>query len=145
MGLFNNKKPAALVDGTEILESYDRGEIGADNFIREFGMATVYYTTPFGNHVDGGTRLFLMPGPDRTGYYPVFVSLDHMKEHYKKAGRAAYMIIEGTFASFLDVVKRTNDGGAPIKMGVIIEPSYSGTTIDVPFLDTAISLSHGKK
>lgn len=27
MGLFNNKKPAALVDGTEILESYDRGEL----------------------------------------------------------------------------------------------------------------------
>lgn len=140
MRLFGKKKEVAF-DGTKILERYDKGELDATAFIREFGKTKVFYSTPFGDHVDKSKRLFILPGPDKTGYYPVFSSEEHLKEFYEKAGRAGYLILEGTFASFLDVVKRTNDGGAPIKMGVVIDPGYSGITIDLPFLAQAIRLS----
>lgn len=140
MGLFHRKKEEAC-DGAKILEQYDKGELDATSFIRKFGKAKVFYSTPFGDHVDGSRKLFILPGPDGTGYNPVFSSEEHLHEFYEKAGRAAYTIIEGTFSSFLDVVKKTNDGGAPVKMGVVIDPGYSAVTIDLPFLNKAILIS----
>lgn len=142
MGLFGKKKKDAS-DGTKILERYDAGELDATTFIREFGKAKVYYSTPYGDCVDGSKRIFILPGPDGTGYSPVFSTEKYMHEFYKKADRAAYVIIEGTFSSFLEVVAKTNDGGAPVKLGVVIDPGYSAVTVDYQLLAKAILISKG--
>ena len=137
--MFGKKKE--VYNGAEILERYDQGKLSADDFIREFGKVQVYYSTAYGDFDDGRTGLFLLPGPNGTGYYPVFSSEKYMKEFFEKSKRSRYMILENTFSSFLSIVKKTNDGGAPVKMGAVIDPGYSGITIDLPFLEMAVRLS----
>ena len=142
MGLFNKfKKADTKISNEELLKKHQNGEISDTEFIKEFGKANVFYTTPFGDHKDGSKKLFILPCRENVGYNPVFSSKERMREFYEKSGRAAYMIIENTFASFLEVTQKTNEGNTPIKMGVIIDPGVYGITLEIEFLQTAIKLA----
>ena len=123
----------------ELLEMQKLGKINDATFLKEFGKEKLFYSTPFGDHKDGSKKLFLLPGPDNTGYNPVFTSPDRLKEFYDRAGRATYMMMNGPFVSVLEVTKKVNEN-APIKMGLIIDPGYYGVTIDAKALDTVINM-----
>ena len=43
---------ANTLSATEILEKYNKGELDVGSFLHEFGKATVYFSTPFGDHKD---------------------------------------------------------------------------------------------
>ncbi len=126
----------------ELLDKHDKGEINDEIFLKDFGNANVFYSTPFGDHKDGGQRVFLLSGPNNTGYHPVFTSQERLVEFYQKAGRVGFMMMNGTFVSVLETTKNIN-GNAPVKMGLIIDPGYYNVTIDVAALDTVLRIIKG--
>lgn len=123
-----------------LLDKHDKGKMKDAAFLKKFGNVQVFYSTPFGDHKDGGQKLFLLPGPEQTAYLPVFCSQEHVYEFYENAGRVGYMIMQGTFTSVLETTRSINDS-APIKMGIIIEPKYYKVTVDVADLDTVINMT----
>ena len=80
--------------------------------------ANVYYSTPFGDTKDGGQKLFLLRR-DGVSYFPVFRSLDSMKEFYEQANRAAYMVLQGDVASVMDTMRSIE---LMKDAGIVIEP-----------------------
>ena len=128
------------IDGASLLDKHEKGLLDDVSFLRAFGKVMIYYSTPFGDHKDGGSRLFALPANDDTAYLPVFSSSSRTMEFYEKVGRCGYLIIEGTFASFLETTKSINEGGAPVKLGAIIDPDYYGVTINANALDAVIDL-----
>lgn len=142
MGIFDfrkNKKEKNL-STMELLEKHDKGELNDEIFLRVFGKAQVFYSTPFGDHKDGGQKVFLLPGPDKTGYHPVFSSQERLIEFYNNAGRVGYIIMQGSFTEVLETTKKINVN-APIKMGIIIDPGYFNVTVDAAVLDVVINMT----
>ncbi|ORW33184.1 hypothetical protein AWB91_08600 [Mycobacterium paraense] len=78
----------------------------------------VFYSTPFGDTKDGKQRLFLL---EREGvqYFPVFRTVESMREFYDRSNRAAYMIIEGDIKS---VIETTRSIDLMKNFGIVIEP-----------------------
>ncbi|MDR1321474.1 MAG: SseB family protein [Gracilibacteraceae bacterium] len=137
---FRKKKAAPEnTNSVFLLEQHEKGLLDDTSFLKVFGKAKIFYSTPYGDHKDGGARLFALPASESTGYLPVFSSHERIKEFYENAGRCAYMIIEGTFLSFLETTRQINTA-APVKMGAVIDPGYFGVTVNADMLDTAISL-----
>lgn len=126
-------------DGMFLLEQHEKGLLDDTSFLKAFGKAKVFYSTPYGDHKDGKGRLFALPASDNTGYLPVFSSLERIKEFYENAGRCSYLIMEGTFLSFLETTSEINVK-APVKMGAVIDPGYFGVTVNADMLNTAISM-----
>lgn len=124
----------------ELLDRFKNKEIGGDELLRGLGSVKVFYSTPFGDHKDGGTRVFLLKGPDGTGYNPVFSSAERLQEFYNNVGRVTYMIMEATFLSVLETTKSVNENGAPVRMGLIIDPGYYDITVDAGMLERAIKI-----
>lgn len=123
----------------EFLRKYREGAINAEEFLAQFGKTKIFYSTPFGDHKDGGQRVFLLPAPNNTAYNPVFSSQERLIKFYEKAGRIGYMIMTGTFLSMLETTEQINNT-APIKMGVIIDPTYYDVAISADMLDAVIKL-----
>ena len=123
-----------------LLERHEKREISDAEFLKEFGKVTVFHSTPYGDHVDGKPRLFLLPAPEKTAYMPVFTSEERAKEFFTKAGRAGYLLMSFTFHEVLVMMKKAN-AEVPIKMGVIVDPGYYGITVDVANLDVVINLT----
>ena len=141
MGIFDSKKHKNENNSERLLELHKNGFMNDEAFLSEFGKMNVYYSTPFGDHKDGGNRLFLLPGPSKTGYLPVFSSKERATEFFDKAGRVGFLLISGTFTSVLEATKKVNEGNTPVKMGVIIDPRYYDVTVDVAVLDTVIKMT----
>ena len=140
MSIFKKKKiEPENNDGIFLLEQHDKGLLDDTSFLKVFGKAKVFYSTPYGDHKDGNGRLFALPASENTGYLPVFSSHERIKEFYENAGRTAYMIMEGSFLSFLETTSKINKK-APVKMGAVIDPGYFGVTVDADMLDTAINM-----
>ena len=127
-------------DVISLLDKHENGLLDDTAFLRSFGKVKIFYSTPFGDHQDGGSRLFVLPAQDNTGYLPVFTSTERAMEFYEKAGRLGYMIMEGTFASFLETTMKINAGDTPIKLGAVIDPGYYGVTVDANALAAAIDM-----
>ncbi|GAA4536148.1 hypothetical protein [Mycobacterium paraffinicum] len=90
--------------------------------------AKVYYSTPFGDTIDGEQKPFLL---QRNGvwYVPVFRSVESMKEFYERTNRAAYMILEGDVKSVME----TNRSIEVMKTaGVVIEPLSDHPVVIMP-------------
>jgi hypothetical protein len=134
----NNAEPENI-DGMFLLERHEKGFLDDVSFLKAFAAAKVFSSTPYGDHRDGHICFFALPAADGTGYLPVFSSLERIKEFYENAGRRAYLIIEGTFLSFLEATLKTNRN-APIKMGAVIDPGYFAVTVNANMLEAAISL-----
>jgi len=140
MSIFRKRKiEPENIDGILLLEQHEKGLLDDTSFLKVFGKTKVFYSTPYGDHKDGNGRLFVLPASDDTGYLPVFSLLERIKEFYENAGRCAYLIMEGTFLSFLETTCKIN-AEAPVKMGTGIDPGYFGVTVDANMLDTAISM-----
>lgn len=142
MGIFN-KTETTNSNAVELLEKQDKGQISNREFLCDFGKEMVFYSTPYGDHIDGKPRLFLVPGPDGTGYLPVFTSMERTKEFFKQAGRAGYMAMHAPFANVAQITLKVNNDGAPVKMGLIIDPGYYGVTVDAKYLEMVLSMMNG--
>ncbi|WP_339014697.1 hypothetical protein VNN36_12350 (plasmid) [Lactococcus garvieae] len=143
MNLFNKilkKTNIVTSSGTSLLNKYKKGIIDEQQFLFSFSKTKVFYSTPFGDHVSGETRLFLLPDHQGSGYLPVFTSSSQAIEFYKEMGRVGFVIMEGTFIDFLETTKTINQKETPIKMGVIIEPNVYDITIEGSVLDKVINL-----
>ena len=68
-----------------LLGQHERKEINDAQFLREFGKVRVYHSTPFGDHKDGGSRLFLLPAPNNTAYLPVFTTEERARAFFENA------------------------------------------------------------
>ncbi|HHU07849.1 MAG TPA: SseB family protein [Clostridiaceae bacterium] len=149
MGLFNKKQDpqasmqnnADIIDGISLLDKHESGLLDDKSFLSSFGKVKVFYSTPFGDHKDGESRLFVLPAQDKTAYLPVFTSIERAMEFYEKAGRLGFAIMKGSFASFLETTKIINEGNTPIKLGAVIDPGYYGVTIGVNSLDAVIDMT----
>lgn len=130
-----------LIDGISLLDKHESGLLDEKSFLRSFGKVNVFYSTPFGDHKDGGSRLFVLPAQDETAYLPVFTSIERAMEFYEKAGRVGFAIMEGSFTSFLETTKIINEGNTPIKLGAVIDPGYYGVTIGANSLDVVIDMT----
>jgi len=126
----------------ELLDKHDKGEIDDVIFLKDFSNAKVFYSTPFGDHKDGGQRIFLLPGPDNTGYHPVFTSQERLAQFYQNAGRVGFIAMNGSFVSVLETTMNINVN-APVKMGLIVDPGYYNVTVDVAALDTVLKIIKG--
>lgn len=136
----NTKDPIENIDGISLLDRHEKGLLDDNSFLRSFGKVKVYYSTPFGDYKDGGSKLFVLPAHNKTAYLPVFTSSARAMEFYEKVGRIGFIIMENSFVSFLTSTKIMNEGNSPIKMGAVIDPGYYGVTIDADILDTVINI-----
>jgi hypothetical protein len=147
MGLFNNifknkqESKSSNVDGISLLEKHKEGLLDDKSFLSSFGKVKIFYSTPFGDHKDGGSRLFILPAKDETAYLPVFTSTERAKEFFEKAGRCAFLIMESTFTSFLETAKNVNADNIPVKLGAVIDPGYYGITVGANDLDAVINMT----
>ena len=142
MGIFN-KTETTNSNAVELLEKQDKGQISNREFLCDFGKEHVFYSTPYGDHIDGKPRLFLVPGPDGTGYLPVFTSMERTKEFFEQAGRAGYIAMHAPFANVAQIALKVNNDGAPVKMGLIRDPGYYGVTVDAKYLEIVLSMMNG--
>ena len=126
----------------KLLEQHEKKQINDVEFLHKFGKIKVWFSTPFGDHKDGGTRLFLIPGPDDTGYLPLFSTQERAVEFFEKTGRAGYLLIHSEFCEVLKTNREVNEGKTPVKIGAIVDPGYYGITVDVKNLDAVIDMAH---
>ena len=125
----------------KLLEQHEKKQINDVEFLHKFGKIKVWFSTPFGDHKDGGTRLFLIPGPDDTGYLPLFSTQERAVEFFEKTGRAGYLLIHSEFCEVLKTNREVNEGKTPVKIGAIVDPGYYGITVDVKNLDAVIDIA----
>lgn len=125
----------------KLLEQHEKKQINDVEFLHKFGKIKVWFSTPFGDHKDGGTRLFLIPGPDDTGYLPLFSTQERAVEFFEKTGRAGYLLIHSEFCEVLKTNREVNQGKTPVKIGAIVDPGYYGITVDVKNLDAVIDMA----
>ncbi len=139
MGLFDVFKKKDF-EAKELLEMHETKELNDKAFLKAFAKVELYYTTPFGDHKDGSQRLFVLPGPDETGYIPVFISEKDMREYYEQAGRKDYLIMKGPFISIIETTSETNKRNTPVKLGLLIDPIKYKITLDAPMVNPAIRM-----
>ena len=138
MSLFKKKQ----IDGKALLDKYDNGLLDDYKFLKLFGRVTVYHSTPFGDHKNGGVKLFALPTQEEdTFYLPVFTTTERASEFFEKAGRKGYLLMEGSFTSCLATIKAVNDCDDKPKFGAVLEPGYYGLTFEANALDTVIRLT----
>ena len=125
----------------KLLEQHEKKQINDVEFLHKFGKIKVWFSTPFGDHKDGGTRLFLIPGPDDTGYLPLFSTQERAVEFFEKTGRAGYLLIHSEFCEVLKTNREVNEGKTPVKIGAIVDPGYYGITVDAKNLDAVIDMA----
>ena len=145
MGFFKkNKKgekpPLTAIDSVAILEKYEKEQLDDQSFLIEFSQATVFNSTPFGDHVDGGQRLFVLPDEDNAVFLPIFTSMEHAKEFFDKSGRAGFLLMEGTFMQMIESTIKINRGDKRIQFGLVIDPGYSGITLKAGMLGNVLNM-----
>ena len=121
----------------ELYEKYDKGELEITAFLSQYGKEKFFYSTPFGEKKDGSKALFVLNGPDNTGFLPIFSNTDRAKEFFEKTERAGYILMESTFHDILTTAKKANEK-TPIKLGIIVDPGYPGVNVEVKNLDAII-------
>ena len=120
----------------EIARLHAAGEFARDEgldlagFMRGFLDQKLFYSTPFGDHVDGSQKVFLLRAEDDTALLPVFTTLKHAKVWFEGAGRNGFLIMEGTIKGVLTTTDKINDeGNVPVKIGLALEPAYCSAAI----------------
>jgi len=116
---------------------YHANDITVQEFVNKSRNLVVYSSTPYGDLVGGGSKMFLLckAEDDDTHYLPVFVSLEHMKEFYKD--RNGYLIVEETLKDFLeghdpDLFKKAFNkyhGPSLPRLGALLEPGHCNVEI----------------
>ena len=139
MGLFNKKKnendDSEVIDGLAILEKYDKGELDNQAFLREFRKVTLQYSTPYGDHIDGGQRPFVLPDEGNSYFLPAFTSMERAKEFFDKAGRNGYILMNASFQQLIETSIKINRENKMLQFGLVIDPGYSGITLKASMLE----------
>ena len=88
--------------------------------------AKVFYSTPFGDTRDGKQKPFLLER-DGVRYFPVFRSVESMKECFERMNRAGYMILSGDVEAVMDTIRSIE----LLKgTGIVIEP-FSENPVEI--------------
>ena len=150
MGLFNKNKKTTpnskTIDSVAILKKYNNRQLDDQSFLLEFSQATVYNSTPFGDHIDGGQRPFVLPDEGNAVFLPIFTSMERAKEFFDKSGRNGFLLMEGTFMQIIESSIKINGGDKQLQFGLVINPGYDGITIKASMLrDVLKMLRKGKK
>lgn len=124
----------------ELFDNFKNGVIDDKTFFKTFANATVYYSTPFGDSRDGGSRPFIFKSPDNTGYLPVFISKESAMSFFESKGRINYMIMEGSFKSVMETTQKINGGAVPVKLGMLVEPELYGLSVNANIMDSVIAM-----
>ena len=117
-------------DPAVLLEAYRNGEMDYDAFIKAFGKAFVYYSTPLGDDSSGSRKLFLIPDPAGGAYLPLFTSLEKAAEYHQKEDRAAFMIMNDPFLKVLQTTCAVNRGNPPVQLGLIVDPETYAFSVE---------------
>jgi hypothetical protein len=136
----NKKEVYESVEGVSLLQKYENGQIDDKSFLVSFSKVKVFFSTPFGDHKDGGSRLFVLSDQNEAVFLPVFTSPERATEFYEKAGRCGFLLMEDAFISFLETTNKNNKGKTPVKYGITIDPGYFKITIGANMLDTVINM-----
>ena len=144
MGLFKKRKAtsSSVADGASILEKYNKGQLNDQTFLTEFSTATVYNSTPFGDHVDGSQRPFVLPDEGNAVFLPVFTSMERAKEFFDKSGRNGFLLMEENFLQMIKSTIKINNGDKTIQFGLVIDPGYSGITLKASALGDVLNMLH---
>ena len=126
------------IDANSLLEKHENGLMDDKSFLTSFRDIGVVYSTPFGDHKDGGHRLFVLPDQERAAFLPVFTTEERAREFYEKVGRCGFLILHSSFLSFLETTRKINEGNPPVKLGAVIDPGYYGVTIGANILSNVI-------
>lgn len=78
----------------------------------------VFYATPFGDTRDGEKKLFMLQR-DGVLYFPVFRSVESMKQFYERMNRVSYMILEGDIRTVIGTLRSIE---LLKNAGIVIEP-----------------------
>ena len=145
MGLFKKSKKAepqysTVINSVSLLEKYDKGQLDDQSFLIEFSKVTVYNSTPFGDHVDGDQRPFVLPDEGNTVFLPIFTSMERAKEFFDKSGRNGFLLMEGTFLQMIESTIKINAGDKIIQFGLVVDPGYSGITLKASMLDNVLTM-----
>ena len=147
MGLFNKKKKTTpnskAIDSVAIIEKHAKRQLDDQAFLLAFSQATVYNSTPFGDHVDGGQRPFVLPDEGNAVFLPIFTSTDRAKEFFDKSGRNGFLLMEGTFMQIIETTIKINSGNEQIQFGLVIDPGYNGITVKASILKNVLNMLQG--
>ena len=128
----------------DLLEQHENGTLNDMDFLRALGECEVFTSTPFGElKTREGKVLFIVPGPEGIGYYPVFSSVEEGEKYFEGCGRKGYMFMQSSFKSTLENIKDIRgqiSGIIPVQIGVIIDPEKYAVTIDPSILDKVLAL-----
>jgi hypothetical protein len=127
----------------DLLEQHENGTLSDMDFLRALGECEVFTSTPFGELETGGKVLFVVPGPEGIGYYPVFSSVEAGEKYFEGCGRKGYMLMQGSFQSKLESINDIRGEISkiiPVQIGIIIDPEQYAVTIDPSMMDTVLEL-----
>ena len=128
----------------DLLEQHENGTLNDMDLLRVLGECEVFTSTPFGElKTRNGKVLFVVPGPEGIGYYPVFSSVEEGEKYFEDCGRKGYMFTQGSFQSTLENINDIRGQISkivPVQIGVIIDPEKYAVTIDPSMLDTVLAL-----
>ncbi|MGL4382943.1 MAG: hypothetical protein ACRCTA_04420 [Bacilli bacterium] len=134
--IFNKKARDAKSYG--LIDKYNEGLLSVDDFLGEFASIVVYYSTPFGESIEGEPRLFALEGHQNQVYLPVFTSSLKLQEYCKVSGRANYIIIQDTFYNFIKSTYEINVDSKSIIFGALIDYKEAGITLDASMFEKAL-------
>lgn len=124
----------------ELFDNFKNGVIDDKTFFKKFASAELFYSTPFGDCKDGTSRPFVFKSPDNTGYLPVFITQESAMRFFEAKGRVNYMLMQGSFKAIMETNQRINEGAAPIKLGVLVEPELYGLSVNANILENIIAM-----
>lgn len=92
--------------------------------------AKVFYSTPFGDTRDGRQKLFLLECAG-VRYLPAFWTVESMKAFYERVDRAAFMVLEGSIKSVMQMNRSIEQMK---EVGIMIEPLSEHPVVIAPDL-----------
>ncbi len=112
-----------------LLDAYENGQLDHAAFMKAFGKAFVYYSTPYGDDEEGNPKLFLVTDAGGQVYLPVFTTLEKAAAYHRQERRAAFMIMNDPCLKVLQTTIAINRGTAPTPLGLIVDPPESPLAI----------------
>ncbi len=94
------------------------GKITTSAFWKMMVDTEVWYSTPFGDHVSGKPRVYLIGTREGDAFLPVFTTKEGLEKYFEEVGRVNYLIMH----SSVNQVKDTMMKDAHLnKLGILID------------------------
>ncbi|NMC55905.1 MAG: hypothetical protein GYA50_01610 [Eubacteriaceae bacterium] len=112
----------ANIDQLDTIAGYKTENFTLEQFAKDFKDHTIYHSTLVGDKKNGDSAFFALTDNNKVVYYPVFLTLEHVKEFFEQQDRGGYMIIQNNLKDFLSMLDSNEHLN---KLGVVIEPLYN--------------------